>query len=177
MVSWLKRSLWRSAVCWRWRASVKKSCAWNAGAGTLGVEVGQKRVLGFVEHDRRVEARAEPIGERRLADAHRAFDRDVAEVQGAASIAGQKCPLRRSGRRAQRRSLAIALSRANRADRAAAAAPSAGPLLRDELRPHRRPAFVLVTVEENGAAGVGECVADANPFYSSETTRTAWHII
>jgi o-succinylbenzoate synthase len=37
--------------------------------------------------------------------------------------------------------------------------------------------FVLVTVEENGAVGVGECVADANPFYSSETTRTAWHII
>jgi O-succinylbenzoate synthase len=37
--------------------------------------------------------------------------------------------------------------------------------------------FVLVTVEENGATGVGECVADANPFYSAETTRTAWHII
>jgi O-succinylbenzoate synthase len=37
--------------------------------------------------------------------------------------------------------------------------------------------FVLVTVEDNGAVGVGECVADANPFYSSETTRTAWHII
>jgi o-succinylbenzoate synthase len=38
-------------------------------------------------------------------------------------------------------------------------------------------AFVLVTVEENGAAGVGECVADERPFYSAETTRTAWHII
>ena len=37
--------------------------------------------------------------------------------------------------------------------------------------------FVLVRVEENGAAGIGECVADANPFYSAETTRTAWHII
>jgi o-succinylbenzoate synthase len=37
--------------------------------------------------------------------------------------------------------------------------------------------FVLVTVEDDGAIGVGECVADANPFYSSETTRTAWHII
>jgi O-succinylbenzoate synthase len=37
--------------------------------------------------------------------------------------------------------------------------------------------FVLVTVEENGAIGIGECVADANPYYSSETTRTAWHII
>ena len=38
-------------------------------------------------------------------------------------------------------------------------------------------AFVLVTVEENGAAGVGECVADERPFYSAETTRTAWHIL
>jgi o-succinylbenzoate synthase len=38
-------------------------------------------------------------------------------------------------------------------------------------------AFVLVTLEEGGVVGVGECVADDNPFYSSETTRTAWHII
>jgi len=38
-------------------------------------------------------------------------------------------------------------------------------------------AFVLVTVEEDGAVGVGECVADERPFYSSETTRTAWHIV
>jgi O-succinylbenzoate synthase len=38
-------------------------------------------------------------------------------------------------------------------------------------------AFVVVTVEDNGAVGVGECVADDNPFYSYETTRTAWDII
>lgn len=38
-------------------------------------------------------------------------------------------------------------------------------------------AFVLVTVEDDGATGVGECVADERPFYCSETTRTAWHII
>jgi o-succinylbenzoate synthase len=37
--------------------------------------------------------------------------------------------------------------------------------------------FVLVTVEDSGALGIGECVADANPYYSDETTRTAWHII
>ena len=37
--------------------------------------------------------------------------------------------------------------------------------------------FVLVTLDDDGGIGVGECVADANPFYSSETTRTAWHII
>jgi O-succinylbenzoate synthase len=37
--------------------------------------------------------------------------------------------------------------------------------------------FVLVTVEQDGASGFGECVAEANPYYSSETTTTAWHII
>jgi o-succinylbenzoate synthase len=37
--------------------------------------------------------------------------------------------------------------------------------------------FVLVRVDEDGASGYGECVAEANPFYSAETTATAWHII
>ena len=37
--------------------------------------------------------------------------------------------------------------------------------------------FVLVTVEQADATGIGECVADGNPYYSAETTRTAWHII
>jgi o-succinylbenzoate synthase len=37
--------------------------------------------------------------------------------------------------------------------------------------------FVVVTVDQDGAAGYGECVADAHPFYSAETTATAWHII
>ncbi len=38
-------------------------------------------------------------------------------------------------------------------------------------------AFVLVTLHDRGAVGVAECVADDNPFYSAETTGTAWHII
>jgi O-succinylbenzoate synthase len=38
-------------------------------------------------------------------------------------------------------------------------------------------AFVLVKVEDDGAVGLGECVADESPFYSAETTATAWHII
>lgn len=37
--------------------------------------------------------------------------------------------------------------------------------------------FILVTVEDDGAAGYGECVADQDPYYSAETTETAWHII
>lgn len=37
--------------------------------------------------------------------------------------------------------------------------------------------FLLVALDGDGATGLGECVADANPYYSPETTRTAWHII
>jgi O-succinylbenzoate synthase len=37
--------------------------------------------------------------------------------------------------------------------------------------------FVLVRVEGDGYEGWGESVAEANPYYSSETTETVWHII
>jgi O-succinylbenzoate synthase len=37
--------------------------------------------------------------------------------------------------------------------------------------------FLLVAIEEDGVVGLGECVAEANPYYSAETTRTAWHVI
>jgi O-succinylbenzoate synthase len=37
--------------------------------------------------------------------------------------------------------------------------------------------FIIVIVEEDGAQGYGECVADTDPFYSAETTVTAWHIL
>jgi O-succinylbenzoate synthase len=37
--------------------------------------------------------------------------------------------------------------------------------------------FLLVRLEGSGAEGWGEAVAEANPYYSSETTETAWHII
>jgi O-succinylbenzoate synthase len=43
-------------------------------------------------------------------------------------------------------------------------------------RIYERP-FLLVTVAGEGLSGIGECVADANPFYSAETTATAWHIL
>lgn len=43
-------------------------------------------------------------------------------------------------------------------------------------RVHDR-SFLLITVEGDGAVGHGECVAEAHPYYSSETTATAWHII
>jgi O-succinylbenzoate synthase len=37
--------------------------------------------------------------------------------------------------------------------------------------------FLIVRADGDGVSGYGECVADANPFYSAETTVTAWHII
>ena len=37
--------------------------------------------------------------------------------------------------------------------------------------------FILATVFGEGEEGWGECVAEEGPFYSSETTETAWHII
>jgi O-succinylbenzoate synthase len=37
--------------------------------------------------------------------------------------------------------------------------------------------FVLVRVEGEGHDGWGESVAEANPYYSSETTDTVWHIL
>ena len=37
--------------------------------------------------------------------------------------------------------------------------------------------FLLLRLEGEGEAGWGECVAEAHPYYSSETTETAWHIV
>ncbi len=43
-------------------------------------------------------------------------------------------------------------------------------------RVHDR-SFLLLRLDAGGVEGLGECVADDNPFYSSETTETAWHVI
>ena len=37
--------------------------------------------------------------------------------------------------------------------------------------------FLLLRLEGEGEAGWGECVAEAHPYYSSETTETTWHIV
>jgi o-succinylbenzoate synthase len=37
--------------------------------------------------------------------------------------------------------------------------------------------FILVRLDEGGATGYGECVADVDPYYSAETNDTCWHII
>ncbi|MEO6238806.1 MAG: enolase C-terminal domain-like protein, partial [Vicinamibacterales bacterium] len=37
--------------------------------------------------------------------------------------------------------------------------------------------FILVTIDGEGTQGLGECVADVDPYYSSETNVSAWHVI
>ena len=37
--------------------------------------------------------------------------------------------------------------------------------------------FILAALHDNGVTGWGECVADADPFYSAECTATAWHVM
>jgi O-succinylbenzoate synthase len=37
--------------------------------------------------------------------------------------------------------------------------------------------FIIVRVDGDGATGYGECVAELDPYYSSETNDTVWHII
>ena len=37
--------------------------------------------------------------------------------------------------------------------------------------------FIIVRVDGGGVTGYGECVAEQDPYYSSETNETAWHII
>ncbi len=37
--------------------------------------------------------------------------------------------------------------------------------------------FLVTRLDGDGVSAYGECVADDNPFYSAETTETAWHII
>jgi hypothetical protein len=51
-------------------------------AGTIGVEVGEKRIVGFFEDRGGIQARGEPFGQRGFARADRAFNRDVAKLQG-----------------------------------------------------------------------------------------------
>lgn len=36
---------------------------------------------------------------------------------------------------------------------------------------------IIIKVESDGIIGWGECVAEGNPFYSSETVNTSWHIL
>lgn len=36
---------------------------------------------------------------------------------------------------------------------------------------------IIIKIQSDGISGWGECVAEGNPFYSSETVNTSWHIL
>ena len=72
----------------------------------------------------------------------------------------------------------ISSRREDRTLGAASAEAPARPLLRDQFRPHRRQTFHPRARRRRAARrGYGECVAEQDPYYSSETNDTAWHII
>src|SRR5215831_21269918 len=37
--------------------------------------------------------------------------------------------------------------------------------------------FIVVQADGGGVEGLGECVADVDPYYSPETNVTAWHVM
>jgi L-alanine-DL-glutamate epimerase and related enzymes of enolase superfamily len=71
----------------------------------------------------------------------------------------------------------ISSRREDRTSGAASREAPARPLLRDQFRPHRRQTFHPGARRRRGRTGYGECVAEQDPYYSSETNDTAWHII
>src|SRR5580693_4260919 len=100
----------------------------EGGAFAPAVEVVQERIRGLVEHDRRVEPRAQPLGKRRLAQGQRAFDGQVAEVHGAASI--EAASARSKRRRRAGRAVRATSQRRVRYDAACASTPTAAGRLR-----------------------------------------------
>src|SRR4051812_19844882 len=127
-------------------------------AGTAAMEVGEERIVGFVEDDGGVQPRAQAIRERRFADACGPFNGEVTELHR--SVEYKLSPVLRL-ERLQMRLVRLPLVHFFET--------SFG-------RTYDR-TFVLVTVSDGDGEGLGECVADANPYYSAETTGTAWHVI
>jgi hypothetical protein len=125
------------------------------------IEVCEERVVAFVEDDGRVETRAETLRQESLADRRRPFDGDMPEQQAGSIADGCDSMIDVRIERIELRVVRLPLVRFFET--------SFGRI--DDRR------FVVVQVEEDGAIGFGECVADAHPFYGAETTTTAWHII
>ena len=83
MVIWLKRSDLPDRRLLAMAAQQIEELRLQRRAGPIGVEVGEKRVLGFLQHDGCIEMRADAFGQCGFACADRSLDRDVAELHGA----------------------------------------------------------------------------------------------
>ena len=58
-----------------------KQLALKRGSSTTVIQVADKWIVGLVKNHSRVQSNAEVLSERRLTDAYRTLDCDVAEVQ------------------------------------------------------------------------------------------------
>ena len=138
------------------------------GAGAAGVEIGEERILGIVEDDRGVEPGAEPLGQRpscRGRSGRRWRDSGTPSWRGSIASSRRRRLLVRFGC-VRVESLTLAVVRL----------PLVRPFETSFGRTTARE-FVLVAVSAGGLTGWGECVADVDPFYTAETTATAWHVM
>jgi O-succinylbenzoate synthase len=127
------------------------------GAGAAGVKIREERFLLIITHDRRVESRAQSLRQRGLAQTRRPLDGEVAEVHAARRY---HTPVRVAA-------VELFLIRL----------PLVRPFETSFGRIDARELVLVRVDDDSGATGWGECVAEADPFYSAETTVTAWHIL
>jgi hypothetical protein len=62
----------------------------EGGARLVGVEVGQERVVRFLQDRRRIDVRGQPLGQRRLADTGGPFEGYITEIQGGGEYNGKR---------------------------------------------------------------------------------------
>ena len=89
MVIWLKRSALTERRLLPMPVQQIEQLRLQGGAGPVGVEIGEERILRFLQDDGGIETSAEPFGECGFACADRPFDRDVAELQGGTMISSR----------------------------------------------------------------------------------------
>ena len=65
-----------------------KQLALKRGSRTAVIQIADKWIVGLVKNYTRVQSSAEVLSERRLADAYRTLDCDVAEVQYTSQYSG-----------------------------------------------------------------------------------------
>ena len=140
-------------------------------AGFVLVEIGEKRVLAVLEDGGGVDADREALGQRRLAHADGPFDSQVPVIHGAGSI-----PTASRAWQGSRAGLRCAAVRIERLELRVLRLPLVRFFETSFGRVYDR-TFLLVRADGEGVTAWGECVADDNPYYSSETVETAWHII
>jgi hypothetical protein len=145
--------------------------------GPIRIEIAEEGVLGAFEQCGGFESGGEALGQPGLARPDRPVDREIAE--GHAGRVYQRVSSGRTARAAwygEGRSGDTLPVHIERLDVRLLRLPLAHFFETSFGRSYDR-TFLLIRLEGEGHAGWGECVAEAHPYYSSETTETTWHII